>query len=130
MTKQRPLKATGAHVSVVAHITNGELQREIRDTAEMFNGFANGFLWCYAARSKFIPQSVPLPEGYLNEEIHSLREALVLGRKQGLMRRDEAAEALWAKAYERLSSDPRGLLGELGSVFIFFQLQVAGVIFV
>jgi hypothetical protein len=90
MTKQRPLKATGAHVSIVAHITNEELQREIRDTAEMFNGFANRFLWCYAARSKFILQNVPLPEGYLNEEIHSLREAIVLGRKQGLMRRDEA----------------------------------------
>jgi hypothetical protein len=27
------------------------------------------------------------------------------------MRRDEAAEALWAKAYERLGSDPGGLLG-------------------
>ena len=49
MTKQNPLKATGAHVSIVAHITNEELQREIRDTAEMFNGFANRFLWCYAA---------------------------------------------------------------------------------
>jgi hypothetical protein len=111
MTKQNPLKATGAQVSIVAHITNEELQREIRDTAEMFNGFANRFLWCYAARSKFIPQNVPLPEGYLNEEIHSLREALVLGRKQGPMRRDEAAAALWAKAYERLGADPGGLLG-------------------
>ncbi len=49
MTKQNPLKATGAHVSIVAHITNEELQREIRDTAEMFSGFANRFLWCYAA---------------------------------------------------------------------------------
>ncbi len=111
MTKQRPLKATGAHVSIVAHITNEELQREIRDTAEMFNGFANRFLWCFSARSKLIPNNVPLPEGYLNEEIHSLREALVFGRKQGLMRRDEAAEGLWAKAYERLGSDPGGLLG-------------------
>jgi hypothetical protein len=55
MTNQNPLKATGAHVSIVAHITNEELQREIRDTAEMFNGFANRFLWCYAARCKFIP---------------------------------------------------------------------------
>ena len=111
MTKQNPLKATGAHVSVVAHITNEELQREIRDTAEMFNGFANRFLWCYAARCKFIPHNVPLPVGYLNEEMHSLREALVFGRKLGPMRRDEAAEALWAKAYERLGSDPGGLLG-------------------
>jgi hypothetical protein len=45
MTKQNPLKATGAYVSVVAHITNEECQREIRDTTEMFNGFANRFLW-------------------------------------------------------------------------------------
>jgi hypothetical protein len=35
----------------------------------------------------------------------------VPGRKQGLMRRDEAAEDLWANAYERLGSDPGGLPG-------------------
>jgi len=111
MTKQNPLKATGAHISIVAHITNEELQREIRDTAEMFNGFANRFLWCFSSRSKMLPRAVHPPEGYLNAEIQALRAALAFGRNLGLMRRDEAAEVLWEKAYERLGSDPGGLLG-------------------
>ncbi|RFC44480.1 MAG: hypothetical protein DVB28_001039 [Verrucomicrobia bacterium] len=58
-----------------------------------------------------VPRTVPKPDGSLNEAIHSLREALAFGRKQGLMRRDEAAEILWEKAYQRLGSDPGGLLG-------------------
>jgi len=111
MTKQTPLKATGAHISIVAHITNEELQREIRDTAEMFNGFANRFLWCFSSRSKMLPRTVPTPEGYLSGEIHALRTALAFGRNLGMMRRDEAAEVLWEKAYQRLGSDPGGLLG-------------------
>ncbi len=41
MTKQTPLKATGVHTLIVAHITNEEMQREIRNTAEMFDGFAS-----------------------------------------------------------------------------------------
>jgi hypothetical protein len=111
MTKQTPLKATGAHISIVAHITNEELQREIRDTAEMFNGFANRFLWCFSARSKMLPRTVPMPEGYLDREIRALRAALAFGRGLGPMGRDEPAEVLWEKAYQRLGSDPGGLLG-------------------
>jgi hypothetical protein len=58
LTKNTPIKATGAHISIVAHVTNEELQKEIRETAEMFNGFANRFLWCFAKRSKLIPLAV------------------------------------------------------------------------
>ncbi len=73
LTKNTPIKATGAHISIVAHVTNEELQKEIRETAEMFNGFANRFLWCFAKRSKLIPEPEPMPEGYLFEEIERLR---------------------------------------------------------
>ena len=41
MTKT-PLKATGAHISVVAHITKDELRARLTRT-DMCNGFANRF---------------------------------------------------------------------------------------
>lgn len=43
MTKNSPAQATGAHVSIIAHITRDELCRLI-DTTEASNGFCNRFL--------------------------------------------------------------------------------------
>ena len=112
LTKNTPLKATGAYISIVAHVTNEELQKEIRETAEMFNGFANRFLWCFATRSKLIPEPVPMPDGYLGEELERLREAVAFGKTCGRMERDEEAKALWKVAYTgQLAMAPGGLLG-------------------
>jgi hypothetical protein len=94
MTKQRSLKATGAQPSIVEHITDEELKRKIGDTAETFKGFANRFVWRFSVWSKTILHTMPLPEGCLNTDILSAREAPVFGRKLGLMRRDAAAEVL------------------------------------
>jgi hypothetical protein len=54
MTKTSPLRATGAHVSVAAHITVDELRR-YPDRTEIANGLANRFLLCCAQRSKVLP---------------------------------------------------------------------------
>jgi hypothetical protein len=51
MTKNSPLCATGAHVSIIGHITAEELRRYINET-EMASGFANRFLWLCVKRSK------------------------------------------------------------------------------
>jgi hypothetical protein len=112
LTKNAPIQATGAHISIVAHVTNEELQKEIRETAEMFNGFANRFLWCFAKRSKLIPESEPTPEGYLLREVERLREAVAFGKTCGRMERDDEAKALWKVAYTGpLALAPGGLLG-------------------
>ena len=46
MTKHSPTRATEAYIFIVGHITIGELQRRLDETA-MANGFAN--LFCSAA---------------------------------------------------------------------------------
>ena len=112
LTKNTPIKATGAHISIVAHVTNEELQKEIRETAEMFNGFANRFLWFFAKRSKLIPDPEPMSEWYLLEKIERLRRAVVFGKTCGRMERDDEAKALWKLAYTGpLALAPGGLLG-------------------
>ena len=61
LTKNDPNRATGAHISIIAHITRGELLRHLGET-EQTNGFANRFCWLLVARSKEIsrPKGVPL----------------------------------------------------------------------
>jgi hypothetical protein len=42
--KANSLRATGAHISVPAHITRDEVRRNL-DSTEISNGFSNRFLW-------------------------------------------------------------------------------------
>lgn len=54
LTRNNPQKATGAHVSMIGHITKNELLRYLTET-EVANGFANRFLWIMMRRSKEPP---------------------------------------------------------------------------
>jgi hypothetical protein len=55
MTRTSPLKATGAHISIIGHITVDELRRHLNQT-ETANGFANRFLFTCVRRSKLLPE--------------------------------------------------------------------------
>lgn len=112
MTRNNPIRATNPHISIIGHITNEELQREIRDSAEMFNGFANRFLWVFAKRSKMLPRSIPVPDGLLDVELERLQEAVAFAARCGRMKRDSEAEDLWEHCYTgHLSFALTGLLG-------------------
>jgi hypothetical protein len=60
MTKGQILTATGAHVSVVGHITAEELRHELAAT-EAVNGFLNRFIISLARRSKLRAMEGPRP---------------------------------------------------------------------
>ena len=55
LTKNSPLRATGAHVSILAHITQEELVTALTET-DRANGFANRFLFLLVKRSKVLPE--------------------------------------------------------------------------
>ncbi len=55
LVKRDPLKATGAHISVIGHITRPELLRYLNDT-EQHNGLANRLLFSCVRRSKCLPE--------------------------------------------------------------------------
>ena len=61
LTKNSPARATGAHISILAHITREELRRYLQAT-EAANGFANRFLWLCVRRSKVLPEGGRLRE--------------------------------------------------------------------
>jgi len=109
-----PKRATDAHISIIGHITQDELKKNLDET-ETGNGFANRFLWVFVRRSKLLPDGGNLQDSDLNFEVRDLRRAVEFARTVGAMKRDAAAHALWYEVYERLSDGQAGLLGSVTS---------------
>ncbi len=108
LTKNSPLKATGAHVSIIAHSTREELVTSLTET-DRANGFANRFIYLLVRRSQCLPEPAEIPDDVLPPLIAALR---VLAQPwHHPLRRDSAARALWAKEYPKLSEGESGLLG-------------------
>jgi Protein of unknown function (DUF3987) len=112
MTRNNPLTATGAHISIVAHVTESELRARLTRT-DAANGFANRFIFPLVRRSKELPFGGDLTDS----EIFNLGE-LLAGIVSGLpaelriiMTAD--ARAMWADVYHDLSNDRPGLLGSI-----------------
>lgn len=113
MTKN-PVKATGAHVSIVGQITDTELIRNLDET-ETANGFANRFLWVCVRRSKYLPDGGNLPESDLNKIVALLSQTIQFAKNTGQIIRDEQANKRWHQVYRRLSDGYAGLLGSVTS---------------
>jgi hypothetical protein len=112
LTKHSPLRATGAHISVIGHITRTELLRYLSDT-EAHNGYANRFLWCCVRRSKYLPEGGRVPEADIAALADRMRAVIEWAGQKGdaEIRRDDTARRLWAAVYPRLSDGQPGLLG-------------------
>jgi hypothetical protein len=114
LTKGAPQRATGAHLSVVTHITAPEL-RSLLSATDMANGLANRFLWVFARRSKFLPEGGSLRDSSLSSLSSRLASVLRWAQDVGELKRTEAARKLWFQVYESLSSDKPGMFGQATS---------------
>lgn len=113
MTKN-PIRATEAQISIVGHITETELIRNLQET-ETANGFANRFLWLCVRRSKYLPDGGNLLESDLNDAVFRLRRAVNHARNAFELVRDQRAKELWRRVYKPLSDGFGGLLGSVTS---------------
>jgi hypothetical protein len=114
LTKNAPVTATGAHITITGHITQHELLRYL-DTTEAGNGFANRFLWACVHRSQLLPSGGRLDEVVLRPLADRLGQVLATAEQIDYMARDRAAEQLWATIYAALSTEAVGLLGAITS---------------
>jgi 5S rRNA maturation endonuclease (ribonuclease M5) len=113
MTKNSPARATGAHISIIGHITKDELRRLLTET-ESANGFGNRFLWLAVRRSKCLPEGGNIESENLNDLVMRLREAIEFARSAaGEVTRSEGARELWRIIYPKLSEGKPGLLGAI-----------------
>ena len=112
LTKNSPARATGAHVSIIGHVTRQELLRYLTST-EAGNGFGNRFLWVCVRRSKCLPEGGSPDVVALAALGQDLREAVEFGQAAGEMRRDQQAREVWEEVYKELSDGKPGLLGSM-----------------
>ena len=103
-TRNRPLIATDAHVSVLGHITEKEL-RALLEATDVYNGFGNRFLWVLAVRSKLLPDSDFRVES-LADLIADLKKTVHWADKGDReIPFDVKARAAWAKLYAELGNE-------------------------
>ncbi len=110
LNKNSPARATGAHISIIGHVTRDELRRHLHAT-EMANGYANRFLWLCVRRSKTLPEGGNLREQDAADLSRKIAAAVEFARGAQQMARDDEARALWANVYPGLSEGRTGLLG-------------------
>jgi hypothetical protein len=110
MTRNNALKATDAHISILAHITPEELRRELTDIS-MLNGFGNRFLFVAAKRSKLKPFGGQLPAGDLERLQGAVAAALDDARALDRLELDQSTRALWEQVYQPLTTAPPGAMG-------------------
>ena len=112
LTKHSPTRATGAHISIIGHVTKTELLRHL-DTTEAANGFGNRFLWCLVRRTRYLSEGGRAHLLDFDDIRRGLERCVALARRTHVMARDTEAKALWAELYRPLSEGKPGLVGSM-----------------
>ena len=119
LTKNDPITATGAHISIISHITKDELRSELTET-ESGNGFANRFLFVCVQRS----QTLPFGGGAIAEKtVAEIQDRITKARNEaqnyaiakhaGAVHMTPEAMIIWEYVYPALSEGFDGLLGSV-----------------
>jgi len=112
LTKGNHMKATDAHMSILAHVTKSELRR-LMSSVESSNGFSNRFLWCFSTRTKLLPDGGNIHPDEFYDEISSIRRNIAAIQQAGsfqVERNDEASQ-YWHEIYPDLTSERNGRWG-------------------
>jgi hypothetical protein len=112
MTRNSPLVATGAHISIIGHITEAELRARLTRT-DAANGFANRFLFVLVRRSKELPFGGSLGDreiAELGKRLEARLERLPCEQRIGMT---EEARKFWTGIYHELSADRPGMIGAI-----------------
>lgn len=106
LVKNNRDKATGAHISIIGHITDAELKAKL-NSVDIMNGFANRFMWFLVKRSKFIP--IPKDRSSLQHSINEMGRQLAklieFASQPREMRFDPVAAQLWEQIYIELGQE-------------------------
>ena len=112
LTKFNRIKATGAHIGIVGHITNEELQKDLK-SVEIFSGTMNRSLIGCARRSKEVPRPLPLDTKWLEDYVGRLSTRLIRAQNLGAVEFSSETASMWDIIYSTLTRDEPGLIGAL-----------------
>jgi hypothetical protein len=112
LTKNAQARATGAHISIVGHITTFELCQSL-DQVSMANGYANRFLFVCIRRARSLPHGGQLSERTI-EDLGGRVQTAIEGARQidEVVMTGDAREG-WERVYPDLSEGRPGLLGAI-----------------
>ena len=114
LTRNAPIMATDAHITIVGHVTRLELLRYLSDT-EAGNGFGNRFLWACVRRARVLPDGGRPDHHLLDYLAGQLTNVVETSAHIGEIVRDDDARDLWHEVYGPLSEGGVGLLGAMTS---------------
>lgn len=123
-TKVRPVRATGAHVVIVGHITAEELLRDSGKT-DVSNGFLNRFLFVYSEQARSLPMPEPPPDAVLARLARALSATVREATGRGRVTLSPAGVAAWERLYPHLDADDEGAVGALLARVKPYLLRVA-----
>jgi hypothetical protein len=126
LVKNSPAKATGAHISIIGHITKTDLLRYL-DNTESCNGFANRFLWLCVKRSKCLPEGGQLQDSDFRFVATKIKNAIELAKSPCRIFRSDPAKEIWAEVYPQLSEGLPGLLGAVTGRAEAYVTRIASV---
>ena len=114
LTRTAPARATGAHISVIGHITATELQHHV-NPVELANGLLNRFLLLGCRRVRLLPEGGnpdPLRATGLDRR---LATTLTAARRAGQIRLSHPAREHWHHAYRQLAEPQPGITGAIST---------------
>jgi hypothetical protein len=112
LTKNSPARATGAHISLIGHITPAEIGA-LLDATDAANGFGNRILWCAVRRSNVLPWGGRTLDARMGDLVARVARAGESARRISEFEFDNEAKALWERVYPELSAGKTGLLGAM-----------------
>lgn len=114
LTKSNKIKATGAHVVIVAHITKADLS-SLLNGVQIANGFANRFLWVLVHRTQLLAMPEPMPSKAIKKYQEIVASSIEAARKLGTVKMSDKAKRLWEELYPTLTMDYSGAAGSIVS---------------
>jgi hypothetical protein len=114
LTRTAPARATDAHISVIGHITQTELQHHV-NPVELANGLLNRFLLIGCRRVRLQPEGGnpdPLKDTGLDSRLATALEAT---RDAGQIRLSPRARQRWSDAYQKLAQPQAGIASQIGA---------------
>jgi hypothetical protein len=111
LTRNNPLQAFGAHISITGHITPEEILDRFNHI-EMCNGFGNRFLWFAVKSDKVLPRCEAIPEEVFSDFAVRVRRRANLPASHVPLA--DASMEVWEKEiYPSLREDKPGFAGAL-----------------
>ena len=98
MSRNKPLRVTGAHLSMIGHMTQLELLSRLKER-DIHNGLVNRILWVHTHRERLLPHGGCVPTADMARIQTAMKEAIEKARTVGVMTRDADASALWEAFY-------------------------------